>query len=299
MLSEYLTQIAPASCWKEAMPGIRVGIFTGEERNFIPQYLQVRQEPYQFDVLFCQGGCLEITRRGISFSVENRDILLLCDGRAISSARVAEPLRGVLVQIDSRRIGPTAGILRSILGDWDSCIRHVHDHMVHHQGCKRIHATPWNQAVFSALDSMEPECQGPYCVLKTAEILYLLYSSPVFKSAGVPGGYVSKTIEDVRKYMENHLDEKLTITAMSHRFHISPTALKSGFRQLYGTPIHHWLQNHRMNHAAGLLRDTPMTVLQVAQTVGYEGLSQFNITFKQQFGMTPVQYKKMSNSIKF
>ena len=291
MLAEYLG--SSDSHWQEVMPGVRVGFLEGT----VPGELTVGQEPGYYEAFFCQNGCLELTRQGIRMTVEARDILLLHDCSSFSAARVTESLTGILLQVNGREAGPSLTLLRSMLGDWDLCMDQVQEQMAVSGGCKRIHGTPWNQSVFAALDSMDPDKAGMYCVLKTAELLYLLYSSPIFKTVGSPGGYVSRTIEDVRKYMETHLDEKLTISNLSRRFHISPTALKSGFRQLYSTPIHRWLQNQRMTHAAGLLRETPLTVLQVAQNVGYEGLSQFNITFKQQFGMTPVQYKKMSNSV--
>ena len=293
MLAEYWMQASPASHWQEAMPGVRVGFFDGTA----PMDMAVSQEPGHYDAFFCQGGRLELTGQGNHWVVENRDILLMTDFADVISARVTAPLEGVLIHVESRLAGPSLEFLGQMLGDWDLCMDHVREYMLRSGGCSRIHGTPWNQSVFAALESMERDRVGKYCVLKTAEMLYLLDSSPVFKTAGSPGGYVSRTIEDVRKYMEGHLDEKLTITNLSRQFHISPTALKSGFRQLYGTPIHRWLQTQRMNYAAGLLRESRLTVLQVAQNVGYEGLSQFNITFKQQFGMTPVQYKKMSNSV--
>ena len=293
MLAEYLANSTRP--WVEAIPGVRVCFFAAGEGEYLPP--AGKPDGFRFECFFCQSGSLTLVREGTESLVEHRDILLLSDCSAITAARVRVPLRGILVQTDEKRSGPSMGLFRTLLGDWEQCVLHVRDYMSRHDGCRVLHATPWNQSVFAAIDAMAPEKRSMYCVLKTAELLYLLYSSPVFKTAGSPGGYVSKTIEDVRKYMESHMEEKLTISVLSHQFHISPTALKSGFRQLYGIPIHRWLQNHRMNHAAELLRGAPMTVLQVAQTVGYEGLSQFNITFKQQFGMTPVQYKKMSNSV--
>ena len=291
MLAEYYA--SHGSRWLEVFPGVRVCFSLAEEDHSFSG--QPQQKPGFLEAVFCQEGRLELMKNGSELIADPRDILLVSDCAALTDLRIARNSRGILVQIDSKKAG--TGILRTLLGDWEQCMTNVREHMQRHQGCRLLHATPWNQSVFAALDSMEPARQGMYCVLKSAELLYLIYTSPVFKTAGSAGGYVSKTVEDVRKYMEAHLDAKLTIAVLSHRFHISPTALKSGFRQLYGIPIHRWLQNQRMNHAAGLLRDTPLTVLQVAQTVGYEGMSQFNITFRQQFGMTPVQYKKMSNSV--
>ena len=291
MLAEYLANTACGARWKEIFPGVRACCFSAE-----PQQPQVpRQRPGVYESIFFLKGRLALVRDGTELSCEARDILLVSDCSALSDLQVLQSMQGILVQVEARRAG--TGVLKALLGDWELCTDCVREHMQQNHGCRLVHGTPWNQSVFAAVDSMEPDSRGLYCVLKTAELLYLICTSPAFKTAGSAGGYVSRTIEDVRKYMEQHLDEKLTIEVMSRRFHISPTALKSGFRQLYGVPIHKWLQNQRMNLAASLLRQGTLSVLQVAQNVGYEGMSQFNITFRQQFGMTPVQYKKMSNSV--
>lgn len=59
--------------------------------------------------------------------------------------------------------------------------------------------------------------------------------------------------------METHLGEKQTITALSRRFSLSPTSLKTGFRRMYGQPIHRWLMEQRMKRACDLLCSTRMT----------------------------------------
>lgn len=45
-----------------------------------------------------------------------------------------------------------------------------------------------------------------------------------------------------------------------------------------------------------LLCTTRMPIQQIAQAVGYEGMSQFNAAFKRAYGMTPGQYRKISET---
>lgn len=290
MLAEYLT----LSQWRQAMPGVRAGNVSAApipEGNAHPALQTGR-----FEVFFCRGGCLELTGREGTTTVENQDILVLRNCRDLQSIRITAPLQGILVEVDSRKVSDS---METLLLDWDFSPDRVKTYMESRGGCQRIHGTPWSQNLFAALETMEHQKQEMYCVLKTAELVYLFCSCPVLRTEGTPGGYISRAVEDVRSYMQMHLDEKLTISLLSRRFHISPTALKSGFRQMYGLPIHRWLQRCRMESAARLLRESTLTVLQVAQSVGYEGLSQFSIIFRRQYGMTPVQYKKMSDSIDF
>jgi AraC-like DNA-binding protein len=39
-----------------------------------------------------------------------------------------------------------------------------------------------------------------------------------------------------------------------------------------------------------------MKIIDIATQVGYKNLSQFNVLFKEKFGMTPNEYRKNSNS---
>ena len=52
----------------------------------------------------------------------------------------------------------------------------------------------------------------------------------------------------------------------------------------------------RLRRAQELICTTRMPIQQIAQAVGYEGMSQFNAAFKREYGMTPGQYRKMSET---
>ena len=65
---------------------------------------------------------------------------------------------------------------------------------------------------------------------------------------------------------------------------------------MYGISPHRWLTQQRMKHAWELLQSTDMTIQEVARTVGYDGVSQFSLVFKQHYGMTPGQLTKMSET---
>ncbi len=154
----------------------------------------------------------------------------------------------------------------------------------------------WSRSFFTILHSISPAEQGIYCVLKAAELLYLLgthqdFSADMFSPAAMPE-YLGQTLNSIGSYIENHLDGKLSISALARRFNLSPTTLKNKFREFYGQPVHSWILSRRIQKAAELLRFTDMTVLQVAQAVGYESTSQFNVNFKNTFGISPSAYRK-------
>ncbi|CAN4046200.1 Catabolite repression HPr, partial [Dysosmobacter welbionis] len=84
-----------------------------------------------------------------------------------------------------------------------------------------------------------------------------------------------RVLGKTRRYMEDHLADPLTIPALSRMAMLSATTFKDAFRRLYGLPVHAWLRQRRMERAAELLRDSSLSVLGVAQSVGYGSASQF------------------------
>ena len=128
------------------------------------------------------------------------------------------------------------------------------------------------------------------------ELLYLLSTQDEQGTDALPGPMldrgVAQSLAEIRRYMEEHLDEHLTIPALSRRACLSATTVKEGFRRLYGLPVHTWLRQRRMERAAELLHTTELSLEGVAKAVGYSSVSQFIAAFRQQYGLTPGQYRK-------
>ena len=161
-------------------------------------------------------------------------------------------------------------------------------------GCAVEGPTHWSRAAFADLDRLPRSEQARWCVWKSVELLYLLSAPEKAETDTAPAleREVARALADTRRYMEEHLDEPLTIPALSRRACLSATTFKEGFRRLYGLPVHAWLRQRRMERAAELLRSSSLSVLGVAQSVGYGSASQFTAAFQRQYGVTPAQYRK-------
>ena len=68
--------------------------------------------------------------------------------------------------------------------------------------------------------------------------------------------------------------------------------LKRGFREVFGTTVLGYVQSLRLEQAQRLLRDTNLTVAEIASQVGYESIGHFRYLFKRQFGITPREYRQ-------
>ena len=69
------------------------------------------------------------------------------------------------------------------------------------------------------------------------------------------------------------------------------------FKKMTGQGFTAYLNDHRLNLAAELLRITDATVLDIAGRVGFDNLSYFNRLFKRRYGMTPREYRVQARKL--
>ena len=302
MLAEYLRNRNQSGVsWCDTMPGIQVCSFRVEDWS--EEFSQKSdQERVYLEVVFCRNGQLTIQQEDKQpLILEGRDVLILSHTAFLERITVDGVLEGILIQADMQAAQKSLTPLWGLFGNSGFCIADVKHCMEERNGLIHLRNHSWCQSAFPILDMLKEGNRGEYCVWKTIELLYLLCQCGPIPDPGacsVPvNDRMARRIEDMRTYMEQHLHEKLTISSVCSQFYLSPTSFKKYFRRIYGQPVHRWLQQCRMEQAARQLRSSDLTVLQIAQGVGYDGLSQFNAIFKRYFGCTPRQYRNASKSV--
>ena len=101
-----------------------------------------------------------------------------------------------------------------------------------------------------------------------------------------------KIIREIHDHLTEHMEQRVTIEELAHRYLINPTTLKTVFKEVYGSSLAAHMKEHRMEKAASLLRETELSVAEIAGQVGYESQSKFTAAFKEQFGLLPTAYRR-------
>ena len=99
-------------------------------------------------------------------------------------------------------------------------------------------------------------------------------------------------IKEIHDYLFDNLDKRITIDDLSKQFHINPTTLKYRFKEAYKDSLASHIKEHRMEKAAILLKETDLSISEVAARVGYDSQSKFSSAFKSHYGENPVKYRK-------
>lgn len=102
-----------------------------------------------------------------------------------------------------------------------------------------------------------------------------------------------KCAEDLIKYVQNNaLNASLCLDELVNKFNISVNKIGHIMRTRTGYGFREYLIYLRMTHAREKLGQTDATISTIAEDCGYNNTSYFIKTFKEHFGMTPVQYRK-------
>jgi len=102
-------------------------------------------------------------------------------------------------------------------------------------------------------------------------------------------------VDQVMAYIELHLSEKLTLAEVAHHFFVSESTITQSFRKKMGVSFYRCVTQRRLIAAkTHIERGLPMEA--VAETVGFSDYSSFFRAFKQEFGISPRQYRKMQSN---
>ncbi|MBE9171350.1 helix-turn-helix transcriptional regulator [Pleurocapsales cyanobacterium LEGE 06147] len=83
-----------------------------------------------------------------------------------------------------------------------------------------------------------------------------------------------------------------TLIDLAHQVGLHHMKLKQGFRQLFGTTVFGYLFSYRMESARQLLRESQLSVAEIAEAVGYANQGHFAAAFRRKFGITPSACRK-------
>lgn len=99
-------------------------------------------------------------------------------------------------------------------------------------------------------------------------------------------------ILQTKQYIEEHFNERLTLDALAQNIGYSKYHLNRLFKASTGQSIHNYLMERRLFEAAELLRETELSLVEIALGVGYASQQSFTTAFKQKFECTPQYYRR-------
>jgi AraC family transcriptional regulator len=127
-------------------------------------------------------------------------------------------------------------------------------------------------------------------VLKEAilSFTWLVYENHLMQSSN---GY----IERCRKYISDHIQEKLSLEVLAAYTGISPTYLSRVFRQTLQITVTDYIRQMKIRAAKDMIRFSGRHINEISDYLGFSSLSYFSRTFQKVTGETPQSYRSHSH----
>src|SRR4051794_15041896 len=100
------------------------------------------------------------------------------------------------------------------------------------------------------------------------------------------------TVGEVLVWMEQHLEEEVTVEQLAERAHMSPRTFARRFQQETGTTPYRWILRQRVLLAQRLLEATDETVDAIAGRTGFGNAAALRHQFVRAVGITPNAYRR-------
>ncbi|PAD33388.1 response regulator transcription factor [Paenibacillus sp. 7523-1] len=103
---------------------------------------------------------------------------------------------------------------------------------------------------------------------------------------------IQTIVSKVQKYIEDHLSHGLSLDELGKVAHLHPVYLSKLFKQETGENVSNYISKKRLEKASHLLLDSELRIADISQMVGYKKNQYFIQLFKEEFGVTPYQYRR-------
>lgn len=101
-----------------------------------------------------------------------------------------------------------------------------------------------------------------------------------------------KEIQAILQYINTHLNENPSITELAEKCNFSVRHFRHVFTEIVGVSPKNYITERRFAKACLLLKTSTTSISEIAQELGYYSQFQFSRDFKNQFGITPSEYRR-------
>ncbi|WP_172200628.1 response regulator [Saccharibacillus qingshengii] len=176
-------------------------------------------------------------------------------------------------------------------------------------GLEAVLGEPMHFGIGGCSDGLEGGLRSSY--LQAEEALKRLHPQPAgaassLSASPASGGAVEAYIhafeggssagaaimEEIAAHIREHYREDLTLQDLADRFFLSREYISRRFKREFGENVFDYLANVRLERAKRLLLGSEMTVVRIAELVGYQDEKYFSRVFKKATGCSPNEFRR-------
>ena len=103
----------------------------------------------------------------------------------------------------------------------------------------------------------------------------------------------SAKLRNICRYVDNHLNEPLTVASLAQTFSYHPTYLNALFRRHLGKSAHDYITQRKISGVTHMLRTTDLSVAEIAQLYHFSDSSHLARVYRKHTGKSPQQERAL------
>lgn len=113
--------------------------------------------------------------------------------------------------------------------------------------------------------------------------------TPDFSHCGGLVGFAQRKVEG---YIQDHLSSDIAVDQLANLIGLSTGHFTRAFRSSYGVSPHQFIIEKRIARATAMLRQSSMSITEIAQATGFSSASHFGAQFRKRLGISPVAFRR-------
>lgn len=133
--------------------------------------------------------------------------------------------------------------------------------------------------------------QQLYCQTRIHDLLFL-YFKALREASNNTAHDKEQVIRELAAYINVNLSEPITVASLAQMAGMNHFGFLKEFKKVFQQPPVEYIRTQRIKKAACLIKETNLSITQIALSVGFTDSAYFSRVFKQYFDCAPSEYRE-------
>lgn len=159
----------------------------------------------------------------------------------------------------------------------------------------------WGKIILNSLEKMYLATQNDNSEMEIIKLYFEIWQQLYPKiattiSEETPANHHMIILKDMIGFIHEHYREKISLEDICYAGGVGKTMGTSIFNTYVNKTPGEFLKDYRIHKSIKLLKETDLTVTEICYETGFSGASYFAETFKKNVGISPLEYRKSTNT---